>query len=123
MTMKNLTRTFETRWRDAANLLLGLWLLASPWALSYGNVDFATWNAWALGAVIAMSAIAALVEFHEWEEWVSAAFGLWLAVSPWVLGYTATVPALWNHVVVGLAVAGMAGWSLWSTHQSPRQHA
>ncbi|GMQ77489.1 MAG: SPW repeat protein [Gammaproteobacteria bacterium] len=119
--MKTLRERLETRWRDGANLVLGLWLAVSPWVLGHLNVEYATWNAWAIGAIIAISALAALVEFHEWEEWVSAGLGAWLAVSPWVLGYSATTFAVWNHVAVGVITAGMACWSIWYTHQHPQR--
>jgi hypothetical protein len=33
--------------------------------------------------------------------------GLWLAISPWVLGYL-TPAALWNSVIVGIAIALLA---------------
>lgn len=119
--MKTLRETFETRWRECANLVLGVWLVLSPWALGHLDVSFATYNAWAMGAVIAIAALAALIEFHEWEEWVSAGLGAWLVVSPWVLGYTATAFAVWNHVLVGFAVAAMACWSIWYAHRHQRK--
>ena len=116
---------FKNQWRDSANLILGLWLFFSPWILQFRELDYAVWNAWALGVVIAIAAFAALTQFHEWEEWVSLLFGAWLVIAPWVLGFTASAFATWNHVVVGLLVAGMASWSIYQARhtQTPTQTA
>ena len=115
--MSKLYDRIAHQWRDSANFVLGLWLLASPFALGYMDVSFAMWNAFAFGAIIAVSALAALIAFHEWEEWVSAAFGVWLIVSPWVLGFTVSAFATWNHAIVGFLVAAMAGWTIWRSRE------
>lgn len=41
----------------------------------------------------------------RWQEWASFALGLWLAVSPWVVGYTDHEAATANAAFVGLALA------------------
>jgi len=38
-----------------------------------------------------------------WTSWVNAVAGLWLIISPFIIGY-ATAQALWNDIIVGLAV-------------------
>lgn len=112
-------KSVANQWRDSANFVLGLWLFVSPWVLAFGEFNVAVWNAWILGVIIAVAALAALAQYHEWEEWVSLVFGAWLIVSPWVLGFTAATAALWNHVIVGLLVAGMAAWSIYRFRQHP----
>lgn len=42
---------------------------------------------------------------HKWQDWASFALSLWLAVSPWVVGFSEVEAATWNAVVVGLALA------------------
>lgn len=77
-------------WKDAGNLVLGRWLVASPWALKFtrpGDRSTAAWNAWGVGTVIAMAALAALNAFQKWEEWVDAALAAWLIVSDYVLAF------------------------------------
>ena len=103
--------TLAARWKDAANLGLGLWLVISPWALGYVDETTATRNAWIVGAIIAVAALAALVAFQKWEEWVNAALAIWLIAAPYALGFTAHTSATWNHVVVGVAVAVLAVWA------------
>lgn len=110
--MRKLYDRIVHQWRDSASFVLGVWLLASPYALGFTDVTWAAWNAIALGAIIAVSALAALVAFHEWEEWVSGILGLWLIASPWVLGFSTLALATWNHVIVGLLVTAMAAWTI-----------
>jgi hypothetical protein len=41
----------------------------------------------------------------KWQDWASFALGLWLAVSPWLAGYSEHQAATANAVIVGLALA------------------
>jgi hypothetical protein len=41
----------------------------------------------------------------RWQDWASFALGLWLAVSPWVLGYSQLETATANAAFIGLALA------------------
>jgi len=42
---------------------------------------------------------------QKWQDWASFALSLWLAVSPWVVGYAEHEAATWNAVSVGLTLA------------------
>jgi hypothetical protein len=44
-------------------------------------------------------------------DWVNAAVGVWLVVSPFVLGYAAVVAATWNDILVGAVVIVLAAWA------------
>jgi hypothetical protein len=104
-------------WRDIANLILGLWLAISPWALSYMSDATAAWNALVVGIVVAVAAAAALVAFHKWEEWVNVALAAWLIISPFVLGYAMLSHAMSNQIVVGLAIGILALWTAITTDE------
>jgi SPW repeat len=104
---------------DVVNLVLGVWLFLSPWIFGFDPETAASWNAWLSGIVIAVLAIAALAAFAEWEEWLNLIVGLWVAVSPWVVGFSANARAAWDHLVVGLIVALVAAVRLWFVHQGP----
>jgi SPW repeat-containing protein len=41
----------------------------------------------------------------KWQDWASFALGLWLAVSPWIAGYSEHNAATANAIVLGLALA------------------
>src|SRR5262249_46501983 len=63
-----------------------------------------------IGVIIAILAIAALVSFRKWEEWIEAVLGLWLIISPYVLGFTTQMNATVDQVIVGIIVAALAIW-------------
>jgi hypothetical protein len=105
------TRANANHWQDWVNLVLGGWLFIAPWVLGYSGLRAPAWNSWIIGVVVAAISIAALIQFTEWEEWVNAVLGLWLLISPWVLGFApSSTPALWNHVVLGIVIGGLALW-------------
>jgi len=115
--MAMLQETFKRQWHDVVHLVLGLWLIASPWLLGYVATTAAFYNAIALGVIIAVVAVAALVAFHAWEEWAMGVLGLWLIVSPWLLGFTAVTAALANQIIVGLIVTALAFWTAYEAQQ------
>ncbi len=41
----------------------------------------------------------------RWEDWAGAAIGLWLLVSPWVLGYSENFAVTANAVLFGIVLA------------------
>ncbi len=115
--MANLTSNKHPQ--DWVNLVLAVLLFLSPWVLGYSGQQEAAWNAWISAVVIAALAIGALSAFQEWEEWLNLVVGLWVAVAPWILGFAATVTAMWTHVVLGLLVAAAAAWEIWEIRHQP----
>ena len=99
-------------WQDPTNLALGLWLVASPWALKFQAETNPTWNAVALGILVAAVAIFALFRVMAWQEWVNVALGVWLVISPWIVGFNDLTTATWNAVIVGGVIALLAAWAL-----------
>jgi len=47
----------------------------------------------------------------KWGLWTSTVLGLWLAVAPFVTGYSAQAAATIEAVVVGLLIAGCSMWA------------
>jgi hypothetical protein len=41
----------------------------------------------------------------KWEDWAGAATGIWLLLSPWVLGYSENFAAAANAVLFGIVLA------------------
>jgi predicted MFS family arabinose efflux permease len=120
----------ERKWRkesaiDVVNLVLGAGLILAPWAFGYTSVDVVSRNAWIAGTLIAVTAIMALLAFAEWEEWVNLLLGLWVAISPWALGFHLSISdtAARTHVALGLIVAVLAAVDLWMAHRAPPRKA
>jgi hypothetical protein len=106
---------------DLANLFLGAILLLAPWTFAFAG-GLQSQNAVISGIAIAVLAIAALAAFASWEEWLNLILGLWVLVSPWVLGFQGTT-AMTVHVTIGIAVAVLAAIELWLMNQYPPRHA
>jgi len=107
----------NTKLCDVANLILGALLFFSPWMFGFA-AGAQSQNAWISGIVIAVISIAALAAFAVWEEWLNLIVGLWVVVSPWVLGFQGTT-AMTAHVVIGIIVAVLAAIELWLLYQNP----
>lgn len=112
----------ETSWRggrsvqDWINLVCGVLLFISPWALGFSREMMAARTAWVGGIVIAVMAIAAMVQFAEWEEWLALIAGVLLIIAPWVLGFAGVHYALATCVVLGLVVALASVSEIWTVH-------
>lgn len=79
-------------------------------------------RAWIVGVLLGALALASLSVFAEWEEWVSAVLGLWLIVSPWLLGFAADTNVMTTHVVLGVLVVVASAWAVWD-FRHPHAHA
>ena len=110
-------------WQDWGNLVLAVWLFISPWVLNFANAapapsgvagpeTNASWNAWILAVIIAVVAIAAIARLMTWQQWVNLVLGVWLFISPWVLGFSGSMNAAWDHRIVGVLVALLSIWNL-----------
>ena len=99
------------RWQDWVNVVIGVWLFASPWFLGYADT-VAAWNAYVMGAGIVVFAAFAAYMPKMWEEIVNTLAGIWLVVSPFVLGFGAMRPVALHTVVIGLLVITFAVWAM-----------
>lgn len=117
-----LRQTWKTEaFISAINLLLGVFLFLSPWM--FGFTSALGWHtSWIAGTAIAVLAVfsiadlfetVAISEFFESEESINLVVGLWLAACPWILGFHDDMLAMQVHLVIGLAVAAIAGVELW----------
>ena len=112
----------ETSWRvgksvqDWINLICGVLLFISPWALGFSGDMTAARTAWVGGVVIAIMGLAALIQFAEWEDWVALVAGVLMIIAPSVIGFAAVGYAVWAFVVLGLIVAVASVWEIWMIH-------
>jgi hypothetical protein len=124
MCNQNEELTMQTNWRkeqapDLANLVFGTLLIISPWALGFIPESAIAWNAALSGSLVVLLALAALALFQQWQAWASLAAGLWIAVSPWVMGFAGHTTGLRVHLIIGPLVAIAAVVRLWLERQPP----
>lgn len=114
--------TGNLRWQDLVTLALGFWIGVSPWLLGYSQtLPFAMWNALIVGGAIAVLAAIDMDLPARWEEWSLAALGLWLAVSPWLLGFAGDRVVAGAMIASGVIVVVFALWALYSDRISTRR--
>lgn len=91
-------------WASGLNVLAGIWLIISPWVLGFGNQPAAIWNTVILGIVVLLFALGAMSSFFSGPSWWNVVFGIWLIISPWVLGFAHLSTATTNAIVLGIIV-------------------
>jgi hypothetical protein len=102
-----------TRWQDWITALVGIWLFISPWVLSTTGSADAARNAWIIGAAIFIVALIALgTPNNPTAEWINVVLGVWLFISPWVLGYTGVKDGSWNAWIFGVVTVILELWAL-----------
>ena len=110
-----MTNSYAMQARSASslNVLLGCWLIASPWIFGYTAGPSGFWNSICAGVLIAVLAISRVsaIRTGSGRSWVNFLLGLWMIVSPWIYGYFGNASATWDNVALGIVVAALAAWS------------
>jgi hypothetical protein len=100
-------------WEDVATLFLGFMLMISPWIVSQANNGSAITNAGIAGFFLILLAGFEMSRLYRWEEFAVLLLGLWLMISPSVLGYMTLTPLAIVHQVIGGLVSALAVLQLW----------
>lgn len=48
------------------------------------------------------------------SSWIAFGLGIWLIVSPWLLGFDGISLAKWSSVIAGLVLAVVFAWELFA---------
>jgi SPW repeat len=112
------------KWRsesvlDLYNLVLAAVLFAAPWFFAHASRTAGMDLRLSSAAIIILS-LAAIVAFSTWEEWINLVLGLWLVVSPWLLGFAHT-RAMHFSIVIGAAIAFFAALELWLRYDTEQE--
>lgn len=99
-------------WQDLVNILLGVWVVSSPWVVGFQDIPAAMANAAGVGMALIATALGAIFMPRAWEEWTEGALGVWMIASPWLLGFSAHSGALMSMLLTGAAVMALALWAL-----------
>jgi len=98
----------EQRWQDWTNVLLGGWLVLAPLAGVGVTGDAAAINSYVIGSAVVLFAFAAITSAAMWKEYSNLVLGIWLIVAPFALGFTNLAGPMWNQIVAGFAIGGVA---------------
>jgi hypothetical protein len=98
-------------WEDVVSACLGVLIILSPVVADIDPGVAIFISAGLAGTLITMLALLELMSLERWEELLELACGLWVVVSPLVLGYDGTLRLA--HFVLGGAVAVLALLELW----------
>lgn len=97
------------RWRDWAALLLGIYLLFSPWLLGNYSDVVSSSNTWLAGVYALVVALLGLViPGSRPIGWLKAALGCWLFVAPFAMGFEHPA-ASWNACIVATLLIASVG--------------
>lgn len=115
----------QARMASALNVLLGIWLIVSPWVFGYSAAGGAAiWNSVVAGALIVILGANRVSSPHTGSglSWTNLLLGLWTIASPWIYVYDRQSSAVWDNVVLGVVVAALAVWSGSATAVEHRHH-
>lgn len=112
-------------WASGINLILGIWLFISPWALNY-SMRQTLWNDIIVGFVVFVLSWIRLANRSTTgvASWINVVLGIWLIIAPFVFHY-ADPGQTWNSIIVGIIVAalgivsGSAGVTRHGGHPAP----
>lgn len=111
---KILKRSTHMHWEDWLSVGAGCVIVISPWLAGAADSEFAVLNAIVIGLlVLSVGGLELGDALQRWEEWIELALGLWLAASPWVLGYNHLSSLTIMDVALGGVVAMLACFELW----------
>ncbi len=113
------------RWQDWLVALVGVWVFLTPWVLPYFFPALAVtgaigWSHWVVGLAMAASGLAAVFAYQIWEEWADVVLGVWLVLSPWVLGFASITELTWNAVIAGALAVILSASALYTGSSTMR---
>lgn len=103
------------------NFILGVWLFFAPFTLGYRGTTIALYQDLVVGFLIAGFALWRALGSNEKSplagvSWIVTILGFWVLISPFALEFRSVSVALWNNVIVGIAVAVLG---IFNAYQEP----
>jgi hypothetical protein len=105
--------TIHRPWEDWLGMLSGLLIALSPWFAQEHDHRTAVANAFMIGVFVFFLAQLEYVVLQRWEEIAEAGLGIWLAISPYVFGYSLDGTLRYWHSSLGGIVILLAALKLW----------
>jgi hypothetical protein len=83
----------------------------------------ASWNFFVVGIAMIVFAVLAMNRRGVWGEWANFILGIWMIMSPWIVGFSANAAARANAVVFGVLAAAVSVWAYYDRHGHGGTHA
>ena len=109
--INNITLKNAQRWQDWLTLLVGIWLFISPWIFGFRHTSF-VWNPFIMGALVFLFSIWEIVNGKIVAETINLIIGIWIFISPWVLGFSHSPNAAWIMFVFGAILILADVWGI-----------
>lgn len=92
---------------NSAKLSCAFLMLAAPWLFDFASEGAAAWNAWLGGCVVLATTGRALATEGKDGIETALAMGIWMVISPSVLGFPGHTSAAMTHVLFGFAISAL----------------
>jgi hypothetical protein len=111
----------QARTASGANIVLGIWLIVSPWVFDYRGKS-AVLGGVTVGVLIALLAAIRVASLHDSAglSGINLLLAFCTVVSPWAYEYATNEGALLNNIIVGIFIAALAIWSALATDAEHR---
>lgn len=95
----------QARTASGVNVVLGIWLIASPWVFDYSGKS-AVLNSVTVGALIAFLASIRVASLHSSVglSGINLLLAFWVVLSSWAYENSANKDALLNDIFVGIGL-------------------
>jgi hypothetical protein len=94
------------------NVFAGIWLIISAWVLGFAGMRVPFSDTLLVGiAVLILAAILLAVPSAVGLSWLNFLLGIWLIISPFVLGFTTVSARMTNAIILGILVAFFGLWA------------
>lgn len=100
------------------DVLAGIWLIIAPFALNYSANAGSTVNDIVVGAVVILLAGYEMIGEHfrqSTASWLNVLLGAWLVFAPFALNIPSGSAAMWNDLIAGVVIGGLALYSALTT--------
>lgn len=101
-------RSTRREWDDWLGIILGIVIALALWIVEETSNSAAIANAAIAGVLVMVLAEADLVNFRRWIEFCQLFLGIWVAASPFFLGYADSGFLRVLHILAGLAIAAFS---------------
>lgn len=105
------------RWQDWLTFLIGIWIFITPWIFRFNHDKF-SWSPYVMGALLIIFSLWAIVKRKMTGEIINLIIGMWVFISPMILGFSLTANAAWIMFVFGAIVIIVEIWGMGITRKA-----